>query len=161
MTEIDSLRRELLKKGLSASSVALLLSTGLTYPTQLLAHWPEDAFTARAVEDALLAIMGEAEVSSEVKVHFKKGQPAKKNSSGDSVSIEVDTDLEQIDRLAILVDSNPFPLVMSMEMFSAVKFPIKTRIKIAGAGHVMAVVRSGEQLYMTKQAVKVDVGGVV
>ena len=161
MTEIDSLRREFLKKGLSASSVALLLSTGLAYPTQLLAHWPENAFTARAVEDAVLAIMGQAEVSPELEVYFKSGKPAKKHSSGDSVSVEVMTDLENIDRLAILVDSNPFPLVMSLEIYSAVKLPFKTRIKIAGAGHVIAVVRSGDQLYMTKKEVKVDVGGIV
>lgn len=161
MAETDILRRELLKRGLSVSTVAMLMSAGLTFPSRLLAHWPQDAFTARAVEDALLAIMGEAEMSEEVNVHFKKGKPASKHSSGDSITIEVDTDLEQIDRLAILVDSNPFPLAMSMEMTPAVNLPIKTRIKLAGTGHVIAVVRSGEQLFMTKQAVKVDVGGDV
>lgn len=159
MEQVDKVRRLLLKRGLSASTVALVMAGGLTFPTRLLAHWPQEAFSARSVEDALLAIMGEAEMTKDVKVRFTKNKPAKKQSSGDSVTVEVDTDLEQIDRLAILVDSNPFPLAMSMEMTPAVQLPIKTRIKIAGNGHVIAVVRSGDKLYQVKKAVRVSVGG--
>jgi sulfur-oxidizing protein SoxY len=67
---LNSHRRALLKKTISASTLALLASSGLVLPRQLLAHWPKSAFNAETIEEALLALLGEAEVIDDERVFF-------------------------------------------------------------------------------------------
>lgn len=157
---VDIQRRDLIKKTLSASTLAMVAASGLILPQRVLAHWPADAFSAETVEDALLALLGQADVAEGHMLNFSVGKPAKHIVDGQSVSIEIDSELEDIERFVILVDNNPFPLVMSLDFTSAVLLPLKTRIKIVeGKSKVMVVVRAGGQLYMAARHVRVDMGG--
>lgn len=152
-------RRRLLKQTFSASTLALVAASGLLAPQRVLAHWPNEAFNAQTVEDALLALMGQTETLSGDAVMFSPGKPAGRVVSGDIVTIEVASELADLQQLMILVDNNPFPLVMSLDLTSEVKLPFKTRIEIAQDSQVIAVVRAGEKLYATQRKVTVDVGG--
>ena len=157
---IDIERRILIKKSLSASTIAMVAASGLLLPQRVLAHWPTKAFNAETVEDVLLALLGKANISSSEKLNFSVGKPAKRIANGGSVSVEINSELENIERFAILVDNNPFPLVMSMDFSPDVLLPLKTRIKlIKGKSQVIAVVRAGGKLYLTKRDVRVDTGG--
>tara|TARA_B100000767_G_scaffold96008_1_gene92311 strand:+ start:1041 stop:1523 length:483 start_codon:yes stop_codon:yes gene_type:complete len=153
-------RRILIKKSLSATTIAMVSSSGLLLPQRVLAHWPTEAFNAETVEDVLLALLGKANISSSQKLNFSVGKPAKRIVNGGSVSVEINSELKDIERFAILVDNNPFPLVMSMDFSSDVLLPLKTRIKLVkGKSKVIAVVRAGGQLYITRRDVRVDTGG--
>ncbi len=156
---INPQRRALLRKAFSASTLALVAGSGLILPQRLLAHWPSDAFTAEAVEDAILAIMGQAEIATTKTLKFTTGKPPKKTVSGDSVAVQIDSELDNIERIAILVENNPYPLVMSLDLISAVKLPFKTRIKIAKDSSVIAVARADGVLYKTERFVSVVIGG--
>jgi len=160
MTDMmNSQRRALLKKAFSASTLALVAGSGLILPQRLLAHWPSDAFTAEAVEDAILAIMGQAEIASAKTLKFTAGKPPKKTVSGDSITVQIDSELDNIERIAILVTNNPYPLAMSIDLMADIKLPFKTRIKLAKDSSVIAIARADGVLYKTERHVSVAIGG--
>jgi sulfur-oxidizing protein SoxY len=152
-------RRKTLKTIISASTVALVAASGLLLPKTVLAHWPNTAFNAETVEDALLALLDEAEIADSKEVNFKVGSPPSYAVNGASVPIEVITGLENVERVAILVEKNPFPLAMSFELTPAVRLPFKSMIKISEDSNVIAVVRANGKLYKTTRFVEVDIGG--
>lgn len=136
-----------------------LASSALLLPRRLLAHWPSDAFTAETVEDALLALLGEADIADDKQIAFKVGAPPSYAVNGASVPVEIHSKLPNIERIAILVDKNPNPLAMSVEMGSDVSLPFKSMIKVAEDSEVIAIVRAEGKLYKTSRDIEVDIGG--
>jgi sulfur-oxidizing protein SoxY len=156
---INQQRRSVLKGAISASTLALVAASGLLLPQRLLAHWPSDAFNAETVEDALLALLGQADIADDAALQFKVGSPPSYAVNGASVPIEIRSGLAKIERIAVLVDKNPFPLALSLEMTPAMKLPFKSMIKIAEDSEVIAVIRADGKLYKTSRFVEVDIGG--
>ncbi|PTB86403.1 transcriptional initiation protein Tat, partial [Pseudidiomarina aestuarii] len=72
---LDEYRRKLLKQSISASTLALVAASGLMAPRILLAHWPQDAFNAETLEDAILTFLGEADEVNEEAIQFTIGSP--------------------------------------------------------------------------------------
>lgn len=160
-SSINLQRRDVVKKMISASTLALVAASGLALPRLVLAHWPSNAFNAETVEDALLALLDEAETIDESNkaVTFKVGSPPSYAVNGASVPVEIRSELSGIERVAILVEKNPFPLAMSIEPTPAFQLPYKTMIKIAEDSNVIAVIRAEGKLYKTSRFVEVDIGG--
>jgi sulfur-oxidizing protein SoxY len=152
-------RRTVLKSVISASTLALVASSGLLLPQRVLAHWPTDAFSADTVEDALLALLDVNTVVESDELEFKVGSPPSYAVNGGSVPIELQSDLTEIERILILVDKNPYPLILALDWTSAAKLPFKTMIKIAEDSDVIAIIRAGGKLYKTTRFVEVDIGG--
>lgn len=152
-------RRSLIKGAISASTLALVASSGLLLPRKILAHWPTSAFTAETVEDALLALVGEGEIVDDERVSFKVGSPPSYAVNGASVPVELHSRLENIQRIAILVDKNPFPLAASIDFTAAVALPFKTMIKVGEDAEIIAVIRADDKLYRTSRHIDVDIGG--
>ena len=91
---------------------------------------------------------------------FTVGKPTKLITDGQSVTVEIASELANVERVAILVDNNPNPLVMSFELTDNVMMPLKTRIKIvAGESQLIAVIRAEGKLYKTTRDVRVYAGG--
>jgi len=157
--ELFEQRRTILKGMISASTLALVAASGLLLPQRVLAHWPTDAFHAATVEDALLALLGQAEVVDDSMVKFKVGSPPSYAVNGASVPIEVQSSLKDIERVLILVEKNPNPLAMSLDFSPAVRLPFKSMIKISEDSLVIAVISAGGKLYKTSRMVEVDIGG--
>jgi sulfur-oxidizing protein SoxY len=155
----DQQRRRLLKNAISASTLALVAASGLLLPQRLLAHWPDNAFNAQTVEDALLALLGQTEVTHDNAVSFKVGSPPSYAVNGAVVPIEVESNLMNIERIAILVDKNPFPLALSLDISPTVKLPFKSMIKIAEDSDVIAIIKANGKLYKTTRFVEIDIGG--
>ncbi len=159
---INRQRRDFIKKTISASTLAMVAASGLILPQRVLAHWPTDAFTAETVEDVLLALLGQADTTQDQMLNFSVGKPPVHVVDGQSVTVEIDSELEDIERLAILVDNNPFPLVMSLDFSSNVLLPLRTRIKVVeGDSKIIVVARAGNQLYKLTHDIRVDTGGAV
>lgn len=155
----DNTRRKLLKGAISASTLAMVAASGLLLPKRVLAHWPSDAFTAASVEDALLALVGEAEVVDDKQVRFKIGAPPSYAVNGATVPVEIHSTLSNIERIAILVENNPNPLAMSLEMTPDVALPFKSMIKVAEDSEVIAVIRADGKLFRASRKIEVDIGG--
>ena len=152
-------RRKVVKQVISATTLALVASSGLLIPQRLLAHWPREAFNAKTIEDALLALVGEAEQLNDDSIRFTVGSPPSYAVNGASVPVELETSLENIERVIILVEKNPQPLAMLIEPTEYMVMPFKSMIKIAEDSDVIAVVRANGQLYTTSRSVRIDVGG--
>ena len=152
-------RRTVLKDMISASTLALVAASGLLLPQRLLAHWPMDAFNAKTVEDALMALLGHADVINDSMVKFKVASPPSYAVNGASVPIEIRSTLKGIERIAVLVEKNPNPLSMSLDFTTAVSLPFKSMIKINEDSLVIAVISAGGKLYKTSRMVEVDIGG--
>jgi sulfur-oxidizing protein SoxY len=159
MSEKQTSRRQFVKGAISATTLALVASSGLLLPSRVLAHWPSDAFNAESVEDALLALLGQAEIAKSDELNFKVGSPPSYAVNGASVPIVIESNLENIQRVAILVEKNPLPLAMVIEPTAEVMLPFKSMIKMADDSQVIAVVRAGDKLYKTSRFVEVDIGG--
>ena len=159
MTKKLEQRRAFLKGAISASTLALVATSGLLLPQRLLAHWAKDAFNAETMEDALLALVGQADIANDKALNFKVGTPPSYAINGASVPIQVQSELENIERVAIIVEKNPFPLVMSLDVTPAIKLPIKSLIKIREDSNVIAIIRAEGKLYKTTRFVEVDIGG--
>ncbi|MDB2705022.1 transcriptional initiation protein Tat [Pseudomonadota bacterium] len=157
--EVNQHRRQVLKGTISASTMALVAASGLLLPQRLLAHWPKNSFNAETVEDALLTLLGEADVAEDPAISFKVGTPPSYAVNGASVPVQIQSDLENIERIVVLVEKNPFPLAMSLDVTEAVKLPFKTMIKIREDSNVMAIIRANGKLYKTSRFVEVDIGG--
>ncbi len=159
MTQCNSHRRTVLKQAISASTLALMASSGLLAPQRVFAFWPKDAFTAEAIEDALLALLGEAEIAASTQLDFKIGMPPSYAVNGASVPVQIQSQLAQVERIALLVERNPFPLAMSLDVTPEFQLPFKTMIKMREDSNVIAVIRANGKLYRTSRFVKVDIGG--
>ncbi|MCX4190799.1 thiosulfate oxidation carrier protein SoxY [Methylophaga sp. OBS3] len=157
--EFDEARRYWLKRGVSAATLAMVASSGLLLPRQVLAHWPRDAFKAETVEDALLALLGEADLIDDDAVHFSVGSPPTYAINGATVPVEINTTLENIKHVALLVEKNPSPLAMSFEPNDDVMLPFKTMLKVAEDSDMLAVIRADDKLYVTRRFVEIDIGG--
>ncbi len=157
--KLNENRRLLLKAGVSSVTLALAMSSGLLLPRQVIAHWPKAAFSALSVEDALLALLGKTESVTGKEIKFKTALPPSYAVNGASVPVEIESDLEDIERVVILVEKNPVPLIMSADFTKEMVMPFKTMIKIAEDSNVIAVVCAGGKLYSTSRFVEVDIGG--
>lgn len=156
---INQRRRLLIKQSISASTLALVAASGLTMPRLLLAHWPNDAFTAETLEDAILTALGEAEEVDDTVIQFTIGSPPTYAVNGASVPVEINSSLDNVQRVVLLVEKNPNPLALMLEPTAAVSFPFKTMLKVAEDSEIIAMIRADDKLYRTSRYVEIDIGG--
>jgi sulfur-oxidizing protein SoxY len=103
--------------------------------------------------------VGQAEIASDKALNFKVGSPPSYAVNGASVPIAIESNLENIERIAILVEKNPFPLAMSFDLTPVAILPFKSMIKIREDSEVIAIIRAEGKLYKTSRFVEVDIGG--
>lgn len=153
---VDMKRRLFLQQSMAAGAMGMLVGAGLLTPTAVLAAWPEEAFKAKNMSDALKALLGSdaTEASSEVKLTAPEIA-----ENGAVVSIAVETGLANVDSITILAINNPLPLVANFKMGEGAAAYTATRIKMGKSGDVIAVVKADGKMYTAQSEVKVTVGG--
>jgi len=146
-------RREALSQSLKLA--ALLAAAGLL-PQTALAAWPQAAFDAKAVPDALKALGGGA--MAESKDVTLTGPDIAEN--GAVVPVGVSTTLAGVKRMVLLVEKNPAVLAAVFDVSDAVEPNFNTRVKMGQSSNVYAValMTDGKVLYTTKE-IKVTLGG--
>ncbi len=149
-------RRIFLKGSLAAGAVSVAVGAGLLTPRAVLAAWPTDAFSAKAVPDALSALNGSDTSEESTEITIKAPDIAE---NGTVVPITVETAMPGVERIAILSANNPFPLTSAYDLGANALGYISTRIKMAKTGDVIAVVKAGGKLYSARKGVKVTIGG--
>ena len=149
-------RRLFLKASLAAGSVGIAVATGLLTPRTVLAARNVAAFDAGSVADALKEGMGSDAVkdSPELKI---EGPDNPEN--GAAVPVEVTTTLTGVQSIALLVEKNIKPLCGVFYPGKRMKPGISIRVKVGESSDIIAVVKSGDQLYSARKSVKVTVGG--
>ncbi len=149
-------RRVFLKGTLAGSAVAVAVGAGLLSPRQVLAAWPNAAYEAKTVQDALKNLFGNDLTDASSAIDIKAPEIAE---NGAVVPVTIETSLKNVESISIVAEKNPTPLVASFTFLANTKPMISTRIKMGQTGNVIAVVKSGGKLYSARKEVKVTIGG--
>jgi sulfur-oxidizing protein SoxY len=154
---IDAKRRILLKGSLAAGAVGVAVEAGLLTPRAVLAAaWPEAAFAATSVDDALKDLLGTNTKEASESVKIKAPDIAE---NGAVVPVTVESDAENIKSISIIAAGNRMPLIASFDLGEGALGFVSTRIKMAKTAEVIAVVKSGDKLLSASKEVKVTIGG--
>jgi len=146
-------RRELLTH--SATVAGLLAAAGFL-PTPAQAAWPQAAFEAKTMADAVKALGGGAPTES--KDVTITGPDIAEN--GAVVPVGAACSAAGVKRLLLLVEKNPSALAAVFDVTDAVDANIATRVKMGQSSNVFAVamMADGKVLYAAKE-IKVTLGG--
>jgi sulfur-oxidizing protein SoxY len=154
---IDARRRILLKGSLAAGAVGVaVVGAGLLTPRPLLAAWPQKAFMAKSVDDALNALLGTNARKPSEAIKIKAPDIAE---NGAVVPVTVESDVEGISSISIIAAGNQMPLVASFNLGEGALGFVSTRIKMAKTADVIAVVKVGDKVMSAAKEVKVTIGG--
>jgi sulfur-oxidizing protein SoxY len=139
----------------SAHVAGLLASAGLL-PTSAHAAWPQAAFDAKTLADAVKALGGAAPQESKDVVLTAPDIA----ENGAVVPLACACTLPGVKRLLLLVEKNPNTLAAVFDVSDAVEPSFATRVKMAQTSNVYAVAVStdGKALFSQKE-VKVTLGG--
>jgi len=149
-------RRLFLRDSLNAGTLAMAAAAGILRPVTALAGKFDVAFQAESAEAALSGLLGEQQASPSDKVKVKAPEIAE---NGAKVPIQVETGLDQVESISIIVPKNPAPLIAVYEPGSEFAGMVNTRIKMRETSEVIALVRTPEGAFTAKADVKVTVGG--
>ena len=149
-------RRSFLKGTLAGSAVAVAVSAGLLNPRNVMAAWPESAFEAKSVQDAMDSLFGTADNKASGDIKIKAPDIAE---NGAVVPVTVNTKIKGVSAIAIIAEKNGQPLAANFELASNAKGSVSTRIKMGKTMDVIAVVKSGGKLFTARKNVKVTIGG--
>lgn len=152
-----SIKRRVFLKGSMAAGVAgVAVSAGLLTPQAVMAAWPETAFKAKTVADALKGAMGSDTTAASGDIKIKAPDIAE---NGAVVPVTVSTSIAGVSSIAILAEKNPSPMAASFDLGKSAQGYVATRIKMGKTGDVVAVVKAGGKLYAARKGVKVTIGG--
>jgi len=149
-------RRILLKGSIAAGSLGVAVGAGLLAPRVVLAAWNEAAFNAKAVPDALNALMGSSSMEESAEIKIKAPDIAE---NGAVVPVTISTGMAGVESIAVIAANNPVPLIANFKLGEGAEGFVSTRIKMGKSGDVIAAVKANGKLYSSKKEVKVTIGG--
>jgi sulfur-oxidizing protein SoxY len=149
-------RRSFLKSSMAGAVLVVAAGAGLLKPARVLAaEWPEAALSSNSLDEALQAAFGSSDVTDSTDVEIKAPLQAE---NGAVVPIQVSTKIP-VEKLAIISEKNPIPMVTVLNTSESAGSMYSTRIKMGETSPVHCVVSSGGKLLRATQEVKVTVGG--
>ena len=146
---MNKTRRKFVQQGVVAGII-----TSLSIPYSAIASWPDKAFKAKSVDEALNELLGSAE-SASGDITIKAPTIAE---NGAVVPISVTSNVANTESISIVVVNNPQPLVVNFDVMGSEPY-VSTRIKMAKTSKVIALVESDGKLYSSSVEVKVTIGG--
>ena len=149
-------RRVFLKGSVAAGTLGVAASAGLLTPAAVMAAWPEKAFSARQVPDALESLLGTNATEASDKIKIKAPEIAE---NGAVVPITIESGIDGTETIALLAAANGTPLVATFTMGEGAEAYAATRIKLGKTGDVIAVCKAGGKMYSARTGVKVTIGG--
>ena len=141
-------RRNFLKNSLTLGACTVAASTGLLTPRLGYAEWIAQNFAPNKLDDTLKRLYTDLEMIETDKIDLKLPKIAE---NGAVVPVTVSADLKEAESIAMLAAT----FILSP---SAVPM-VSARVKMAETSDVIAIVKSGNSLYSTRQKVKVTIGG--
>jgi sulfur-oxidizing protein SoxY len=139
----------------TAHVAGLLAAAGLL-PSTAQAAWPQAAFEAKNLADAVKALGGSAPVES--KDVTLTGPDIAEN--GAVVPVGCACNLPGLKRLALLVEKNPNTLAAVFDVTDALEPNFATRVKMGQSSNVYAVAMMGDgKVLFAQKEIKVTLGG--
>jgi len=138
-----------------ASGAAMIVG-GLLKPVLAFADWNVDAFNAETQSDALAKFFPGLSVTPSDAISIGVHDLVE---NGAVVPIKVNTDLPNVESIAILVEKNPNPFIANFNLTPACAGFIATRIKVGEPSNITAIVKSDGKLFSASKFVEVIEGG--
>ena len=148
-------RRTFLKGTVASGMLGVAASAGLLAPKMVLAAWPQSAFDATKIDDALNGLYKSASHSKSGDIKIKAPDIAE---NGAVVPISVTTGMKA-SSIAVLIKENPSPLACSYELGGNTVGFVSCRVKMGKTSDLIAVVKSGGKLHSATRKIKVTIGG--
>lgn len=148
-------RRTFLKGTVASGMLGVAASAGLLTPRMVLAAWPESAFAAKNIDDAMNGLYNSSSAKDSGDIKIKAPDIAE---NGAVVPITISTGL-QASSIAVLIEKNPSPLACSYELGGNTAGFVSCRVKMGKTSDLIAVVKAGGKLYRAKRKIKVTIGG--
>ncbi len=139
-------RRTLLKASLPVAIGALALPRGV------LGAYPEQAFLANEIADALRETVGTADIGDSDRVAIIAPDIA---SDARLIPVRIESALENIESISLLVAGNEQPLTAHYRLYLAQSF-VSTRIRMEKSGELLAVVRAAGALHTARRQIRVS-----
>ena len=150
-------RRTFLKGTLAGGAVLAAAGLGLIPSRLALAAWPEAAFHATSLDDALNKVFGSSALEASDKVVLKAPSIAE---NGAVVPITVNAEqLPNVESISLFSEKNPTPFVARFNLKPGCVADISTRVKMGESGDVIAVVKADGKLFSATKETKVTLGG--
>jgi len=142
-------RRTFVHASLAGTALTALVSSRTN------AALPPAVLSATSPADAIRALGGDKMVSDE-RVRIIVPDRAE---NGDVVPVSVDADLPNVQRITLVADKNPLPVIATFSFAPEVQGLVATRVKLAETCNVTAIVESDGKLHMGSKPVQVMIGG--
>jgi sulfur-oxidizing protein SoxY len=157
VTNMQNMRREVLKSGGGMTLFALLTAAGWLNPGDVAAQaWNKAAFEAHSLDDAMRAFGGSAPAQSK-DIAFVATPDIAEN--GAVVPIGISSSIPKTESIAILVEKNPNMLAASFDIPPGTDPQIGTRVKMGQSSNVYALVKADGKYYVASKEIKVTLGG--
>jgi sulfur-oxidizing protein SoxY len=119
------------------------------------AEWNQDAFSAKAVNDALKSL-GASNMIESKDIVITAPEIAE---NGAVVPVAVASKIPNTQSISIIAEKNPFPLAASFNVANGSEGYVSTRLKMGETSNVRAVVKADGKFYTAVKEVKVTIGG--
>ena len=135
---------------------SVALAALLAMPRALLAAWPAKAFASDGASGAMNELFGTDQATPSSAISLDAPEIAE---NGAVVPITVETSLENVQSVSIVVEKNPRPLAISFDIPPGTQPNVACRIKMGQTSPVTAVVKTDSGLFSASKEVKVTIGG--
>ena len=153
---MNSQRRSFLRNTFTGSLVAVSVASGLLTPSRVLAAWPQAAFDASSVKDAMMGLLGTESFENSAAISLRTPDIAE---NGTVVPVTVKTKLPGVESISVFALENARPLAISADLSAKSRGVLATRIKLGKTSKVVAVVKANGKLFGATKKVKVTLGG--
>jgi len=150
-------RRKFIKTLLSVTAYGLTASSGLFYSACAQAQWLAESFKAVSYDELLPQLFPDVEFIDSKKIKFRRLPRTAEN--GAIVPIKIISSIKNVDKISILVEKNPHPLIAEFFLSPVLDPIISARMKMAESSNVIAIVEAEGKFYRHHKYVKVIVGG--
>ena len=148
-------RRTMIKGTVASGAIGITLASGLLAPQQLLAAWPESLFNKSNLND-VMSSLGIRDLSMTTDIIINAPDLAE---DGAVVPVSISTTIPGVEKINLLVDKNPHPLVASFELSQKCRGYVSTRIKMKESSNIIVIVEANGNFYSNRKVVNVAIGG--
>ena len=144
------------KRKFIKSAISLFIAASSAHISKILAAWPSDLFNTKNSDHVIDALVDSNKINESELITIKAPDIAE---NGGVVPVTVNTELEKVNNIAILVENNPSPLISSFNINSRITPYVSTRVKMAKTSNIIAVVTTDDGYYRASRNIKVTIGG--
>lgn len=138
----------------TSTLLSLPLISGLN---SAFADWQEELFAQASADELISSLTDNATLIDSDAIHIKAPEIAE---NGAVVPVTINTSIDKVNKISILVDNNPSPLTSSYDINPKIKAYVSTRVKMAKSSNIIAVVSTTDNQHFTaSKSIKVTIGG--